>query len=268
VFTLTNTGETQLVAKTWGFRWSAVAAWLDEGPRFQVTSSQCQNRTLEPGESCTVEVAFDPLHAGWTDATLMFKTKNEEVPYATVELYGEGTGPVIPVAPDHLAFGQVDVGTTSPPQTITLEQQSTRYVYSLEDVSILPSRVMTSSSDPFKIVGGSCRNGLEFSPGDTCTVEVAMSPTEVGNFQAELEVSDTAPESPQSVELEGTATPAPPTSDPPPTAGPGVTGNSRVTTSPSSVKRACPKGKRKRIRNGRRVCVKRHRHRRHRAHTG
>lgn len=97
VFTLTNTGETQLVAEICGFKWGAVAAWLDEGPRFQVTSSQCQNRTLEPGESCSVEVAFDPLHAGWASATLMFKTQNGEVPYASVVLRGEGTGPVIPV---------------------------------------------------------------------------------------------------------------------------------------------------------------------------
>lgn len=262
-FTLTNTGETQLVAKTWGFKWSAVAAWLDEGPRFQVTSSQCQNRTLEPGESCSVEVAFDPLHAGWANATLMFKTQNGEVPHASVNLSGEGTGPVIPVTPDHLAFGSVAVGTTSPPQTITLEQQSTKYAYRLEDISLTPPGGLPPSSGPFRIVGGSCQSGLQLAPGMTCTIEVAMTPTEVGSFRSKLEVTDWAPESPQSVELEGTATPAPPTNDPPLTPSTGVIPGSTVTTPPRSFKRACPKGKRKVVRRGRRICLKTVRHRRH-----
>lgn len=261
-FTLTNTGETQLMAKTWGFKWSAVAAWLGEGPRFQVTSSQCQNRTLEPGESCSVEVAFDPLHAGWANATLMFKTQNGEVPYASVDLYGEGTGLAIPVTPDHLAFGPVAVGTTSPPQTITLEGQSTKYAYRLEDISFAPLGGLPPSSGPFRIVGGSCQSGLQLAPGMTCTIEVTMTPTEVGSFQSKLEVTDWAPESPQSVELEGTATPAPPTNDPSLTSDTGVTAGSTIMTSPKSLKRACPKGKRK-VRKGRRICIKTVRHHRH-----
>ena len=183
VFTLTNTGETQLMAKTWGFKWSAVAAWLGEGPRFQVISSGCQDRALEPGESCSVEVAFDPLHAGWVSATLMFKSQNGEVPYASVTLRGEGTGLAIPVTPDHLAFGPVSVGTTSLPQTITLEGQSTTYAYRLEDISLMPPGSLPPSSSPFQIVGGSCQKGLQLGPGETCTIEVAMMPTEVGSFR-------------------------------------------------------------------------------------
>lgn len=269
-FTLTNTGETQLMAKTWGFKWSAIAAWLNEGPRFQVTSSQCQSRTLEPGESCSVEVAFDPLHAGWANATLRFKTQNGEVPYASVNLSGEGTGPAIPVTPDHLTFGPVAVGTTSPPQTITLEGQSTTYAYRLEDISFTSSGGLLPSSGPFQIVGGSCQKGLQLYPGTTCTIEVAMAPTEVGSFRSKLEVTNWAPESPQSVELEGTATPAPPRNDspltdPPLTSGAGVTPGSTVTTSSKSLKRVCPKGRRKVVRKGRRACVKANRHRRHQA---
>jgi hypothetical protein len=267
-FTLTNTGETQLVTKTWGFKWAAVLAWIGEGPPFQVTSSQCQNRTLEPGESCSVEVAFDPRHAGWDSATLRFKTQNEEAPFASVDLYGEGTGPAIPVTPDHLTFGPVAVGTTSPPQTITLEGQSTKYAYRLEDISITPPGGLLPSSGPFQIVGGSCQSGLQLSPGMTCTIEVTMTPTEVGSFRSKLEITDWAPESPQSVELEGTATPAPPrTNDPSLTSDAGftagVTAGSTTMTSPKSLKRACPKGKRKVVRKGRRVCVKTARHRRH-----
>lgn len=270
-FTLSNTGEMPLVAKTWGFKWSAVAAWLQEGPRFQVTSSQCQNRTLEPGESCSVDVSFDPLHAGWASATLMFKTQNGEVPYASVDLYGEGTGLAIPVTPDHLSFGPVAIGTTSTPQTVTLEGQSTTYSYRLENISFAPSGGLVPASGPFQVVGGTCREGLQLDPGKTCTIEVAMAPTEVGSFQSKLMVSDWAPESPQLIELEGTAVPAPPQVEPPLTSGPEVgpgltsaTSPTSTTTARTSKKPACPKGTRKVARKGRRVCVKAvHLHHRH-----
>lgn len=178
-----------------------------------------------------------------------------------MDLYGEGTGLAIPVTPDHLTFGPVAVGTTSPPQTITLEGQSTKYAYRLEDISLTPPGGLPPSSGPFRIVGGSCQSGLQLAPGMTCTIEVTMTPTEVGSFRSKLEVTDWAPESPQSVELEGTATPAPP--NPPPTSGTGVTPGPTVTTSSRSLKRPCPKGKRKVVRKGRRVCVKTVRHRRH-----
>ncbi len=265
VFTLTNTGETQLIAKTWGFSWSAVAAWLQEGPRFQVISTQCQNRVLEPGESCSVEVAFDPLHAGWANATLRYKTANEEVPYASVALRGEGTGPAMPMMPSHLDFGSVPVGTTSAPQTVTLENQSTLDIWTLWGTSLTSWNSALPQSGPFKIVGGSCQMGGGLAPGETCSVEVSFAPTETGNFQSSLDVSDAAPESPQSAELEGVAIPAPSVSPEP--APPGTTTLSKTrtapaTTSSSQSKRSCPKGKRKVLRKGKKVCVKASRHQR------
>jgi hypothetical protein len=180
-----------------------------------------------------------------------------------VELRGEGTGPSIPITPEHLVFGPVSVGTATPPQTITLEEQSTIYAYRLENIFFMPPGGLLPSSDPFQIVGGSCQKGLHLGPGKTCTIEVVMAPTEMGVFRSKLEVTDVAPESPQSVELEGTATPAPPTNRPPLTPGTGVSSEPPVTTSPTPVKQACPKGKRKVVKKGRRACVKTGRHRRH-----
>jgi len=78
-----------------------------------------------------------------------------------------------------------------------------------------------------------------------------MAPTLSGFFRSKLEITDTAPDSRQSVELEGTATAAPAIGQP-------------IALQPARLKRACPRGKRKVFRKGRRVCIKQRRRRHHR----
>ena len=110
----------------------------------------------------------------------------------------------------------------------------------------------------FRSVGGTCHAGELIAPGETCTIEVAMAPTVSGLLQSELEITDTAPGSPQSVELEGTATTGPAIDQPVPP--------QPIATRHAHVKRPCPKGKRKILKKGRRFCLKTRRHHRHSAH--
>jgi hypothetical protein len=181
----------------------------------------------------------------------MVKSQIEE-PWAELELTGEGTGPWVPVMPDRLVFESVPAGTTSAPQTITLESQG--YAdFALEAISF-----PVDSSAPFQVIGGSCHKGGSLEPGKTCTIEVVMKPTDQGSFQATLEVADTAPDSPQSIAVEGTATA--------PALGQPLTFQPAATP-PTHLTRACPKGKRKVVRKGRRLCVARHRHRHRHAHA-
>lgn len=271
-FTLTNTGETTLTAKTWGYKWADVAAWLELGPPFHVTSSNCQKRTLEPNESCFVDVAADPIREGHWNGAIMVKSQNEEVPIASVSLSGEGTGPALPVSPDHLVFKSVTVGSTSAPQTITLEEKSF-YSYLIREVHFGPWPGQPVTSGPFRIVGDTCL-GVQLDPRKTCTIEVVMAPTEVGTFQAEIEIGDVAPEAPQTVMIEGTAIAPPPVVEQPPN---GSDGAGAITSLPgpapgpvtSSVpaKRTCPKGKRWIVKKGRRICIKKRGRHRHAAHT-
>jgi hypothetical protein len=266
-FTLTNTGETTLIAKNWGYKWADVKPWIELGPPFRVTSSDCRNRTLEPTESCFVDVASDPIRQGhWTGA-VMVKSENEEVPIASVSLSGEGTGPALPVSPDHLVIGPVTVGSTSAPQTITLEEKSS-YSYRIDEVRFGPWPGQPLSSGPFRITGDTCLE-LQLEPGRTCSVEVVMTPTEAGTFRAELEFGDVAPGAPQTVVIEGTATAASTAVAEPPVPGSStaIAPEPGVTTSPTPGDRSCPKGKRKVTRKGRPVCVKMRGRHRHRAHA-
>lgn len=253
-FTLTNTGGTQLTIKKWRSEW--LAYWPGVPDPFWVSSSTCH--TLEPGESCSVGVVFDPLHPGAWKGWQKVRSQIEEEPWSELELTGEGAGPWVPVTPERLLFGSVGIGTTTAPQTITLESQD-REEFEIEDISVAPAGGWSWSPTPFQIVGGSCHEAESLTPGKTCTIEVAMAPTTPGLFQAKLEIVDTAPDSLQSIELEGTA-PAPANAQPLVSAQP-------VPTAPMPIKRACPKGKRKVVKNGRRTCVKKHRHPRHRPHA-
>ena len=255
-FTLTNSGETQLVTKHWRSR--SVAYWPEAPDPFWAPSpSGCH--ILEPRESCSIELVFDPLHPGFWRGWQNVRSQIEEEPWAELELTGEGTGPWVPVTPEHLVFESVAVGMTTTPQTITLESQD-REKFTIEKISFTPVGSLPLASPPFQVVGGSCHEGESLAPGKTCTIEVVMAPTASGLVQSKLEITDTAPGSPQSVELEGTATPAPADGQP-------ITVQSLATTPPPRVKRTCPKGKRTVVKRGRRICVKRRRHLQHHAHA-
>ncbi len=256
-FTLTNIGETQLVTKYWRSSW--LAYWPEGGDPFGASSpSDCH--ILEPGESCSIELVFDPAHPGIWRGWQKVRSQIEGEPWAELALSGEGTGPWVPVTPEHLAFESVTVGMTTDPQTITLESQD-HEEFRIEDISSMSVGGWPLSSTPFKIVGGSCHEGESLAPGKTCTIEVVMMPTVSGLFQSKLEITDTAPDSPQSVELEGTAAAAPVSGQP-------VTSRPTATApAPRLKKRTCPRRKRKVVRKGRRICIKTRRHRQRPAHA-
>lgn len=243
-FTLTNTGSTQLTVKRWRSSW--VAYWPEAPDPFWAPSpSDCH--VLEPGESCSFQQVFDPAHPGAWKGWQKAKSQDEEEPWAEVVLYGEGTGPWVPITPGQLVFGSTAVGTTTTPQTITVESQD-REELAIEDISITP--IGSPSSPPFQVSGGSCHEGGSLAPGGTCTIEVVMAPTASGPFQAKLEIADTAPDSPQSVALEGSATAAPAIGPPPLAPLPAATAPLAPT------RRSCPKGKRRVVKKGRQICVK------------
>jgi hypothetical protein len=247
-FTVTNIGETELVPNHWRSRW--LAYWPEaEDPFWDPSPSTCP--ALEPGESCAVELVFDPAHPGIWKGWQRVRSDIEEEPWVDVELTGYGAGPWVPVTPDHLAFEAVAVGLTTTPQTITLESQD-REELEIEDISSTPV-----DGAPFQVIGGSCHEGESLAPGKTCTIEVVMAPTVPGLFQSKLKITDTAPDSPQSIKLEGTAT----------ANGQPVTSLSTATAPHARLKRACPKGRRKAVKKGRRSCVKTHRHHQHPAHA-
>jgi hypothetical protein len=76
---------------------------------------------VAPQQSSEVVVTFQPLDGGSLPGQVMFQSNDQDTPSLSVELRGIGVGPALQVAPAApLAFGNQEVSTTSPAQTLTL----------------------------------------------------------------------------------------------------------------------------------------------------
>lgn len=208
-FILTNTGEAPIASGSWRLRW--VGPPLDP-ELLRVVSSNCSWRTLEPQESCSISVSFNPIYLGPKEGEVGLISNSPGVASAAVELEGEGVGPLVVIEPEHLIFGAVQAeGGTSPPQTAVVKNHG-NYDLAISGISFTDLAGAPQSPSPFRVVGGSCQPGQVVVPGGSCTIEVALAPSQSGSFRSRLAISDNAYGPPQSIELQGTGTPpvAPP----------------------------------------------------------
>jgi hypothetical protein len=92
-----------------------------------------------------------------------------------------------------LGFGDVRLGATSEPQTLTVTNTG---AFPLTISSI-------TSTLGFDITSNTCPTDGEstVAAGDSCTVDVTVTPTSLGNFSGSLDIQSNAPSSPISVVL-------------------------------------------------------------------
>jgi hypothetical protein len=105
-------------------------------------------------------------------------------------------------------FGDVTVGTTSPPQSRTITNTGDQ---TLEFTSILVT-------DPTYAQTNTC--GSSLAAGASCTVTITFSPTKTGSDNQFINLTDNASTSPQEFDLFGT----------------GVSGTGKSASGPSSDK--------------------------------
>jgi hypothetical protein len=154
--------------------------------------------TLPADANCTFDVTFKPTAAGSRTASLAV-TDNASGSPQTVSLTGTGLPPAttINLSPANLAFGQVGVGLTSPPQTVTLSNTGTG--------ALSISSITISNTNPpiltFFTQTNTCGSAL--AAGANCAISVTFSPPEIGSFSGSLLISDNANASPQTVSLTG-----------------------------------------------------------------
>lgn len=159
---------------------------------FVVTSSNCPGE-LQPGASCTIEVAFVPTAKGKQHGLLRVNS-NAEFGSHTVKLNGHGAAPKMKAHPQSLSFGQVPVDTVSSPQSITL-------------VNLRPAPISfttaPAATPPFNVTASTCGT-IAAKPG-TCIISVEFAPHERGKFEGTLELQDNAANSPQHIKLFGSS---------------------------------------------------------------
>jgi hypothetical protein len=89
-----------------------------------------------------------------------------------------------------------EVGTASQPQTVTLKNDSS---------TVLPISGVSTGSGAFSVAGGTCATTPSLAVGDSCSVDVAFRPNEVGTASGSLTIGTGA--APVQVSLTGSATP-------------------------------------------------------------
>ncbi len=109
---------------------------------------------------------------------------------------GSLSSSVVSLSPTGLAFGNLNVGSTSSTQTISLTNVGTA---ALTGVTIAPD------SSNFTVSNNTC--GANVAVGATCTFAVAFTPQaqSLGLIQGQINIADNAGDSPQPVTLSGTA---------------------------------------------------------------
>ncbi|HZT68609.1 MAG TPA: SBBP repeat-containing protein [Terriglobia bacterium] len=115
--------------------------------------------------------------------------------------------PAVAFTPQSLAFGNQDVNFASSPKSVTLVNEGSAPL----------SITSVSASGPFSETDN-CSTGVA-AGGGTCTIQVTFTPTQTGSATGQINVTDNAQGSPQSISLSGT----------------GVTATGAVTLSPTSL---------------------------------
>jgi centrosomal CEP192-like protein len=115
----------------------------------------------------------------------------------TISLTVTGNGPVVQLVPTSLTWGKKLVGTSGT-KTVTLTNTGS---------STLNISSVALSGNPdftFKTVAKSCKNGGTVAPGAFCYIKVTFTPQQIGLRTGTVTITDNAPNSPQTIPLQGT----------------------------------------------------------------
>jgi hypothetical protein len=148
------------------------------------------------GGSCAIIVTFTPTAVGPETATLQVVDSDPSSPQ-TDTLNGTGVAPAgsVTVAPTTIAFGTVNVNSTSPVQKVTLTNGKAT-VLTITSVGVAgPNAADFAASS-------AC--GPSVAANSNCLISVTFTPTIVGAESATLSVVDSDSTSPQTVTLSGT----------------------------------------------------------------
>jgi len=146
--------------------------------------------TLAAGAGCNVSVTFSPTVRNTRQAGLGFSSADPASPDA-VTLTGAGT--VVSLSTTKLSFGNQAVGTTSPPQNITLTNTGSTPL-NFGRVVIFGNFSQTNTCAPNIPADG------------TCTITIRFNPIVIAPVTGRIYINDDGGGSPQSVLLSGTGT--------------------------------------------------------------
>jgi hypothetical protein len=149
--------------------------------------------SLNPGQSCTMNMTFNPSAAGIRNAVVTISTDAGGSPQI-VTVAGTGTAPVASVTPSNVRFLSQTVGSASSSQSLTLSNPGSA------TLTITGVTVSGPNAGDFALqnqCGGSLAAGM------SCGMLVSFTPAAAGSRTATLNLATNAGSTPQLVTLTG-----------------------------------------------------------------
>jgi hypothetical protein len=137
---------------------------------FWTGNSSCWSGSLQPGQSCYVEVNFNAQDAIAYTAELRATANNYGF---TAALSGEGGRAIVEATPNPADFGALTVGATGAAQTITITNSGNI------PAGFFIGIVAGGDSASFQLLSENC-TGAELMPASSCTAHVRFRPQDAG----------------------------------------------------------------------------------------
>jgi hypothetical protein len=167
---------------------------------FEPPASRCPGATLEPGDSCSIELRFRPTRDGPHRAELVVRHSAGDGVHR-LAVNGIGVSAKLTVEPGRLDLGRVRV-TAEARQQLTLSNRGRA------PVEILGIELRGAYAGEFDLSADRC-SGAAIPPSGSCTVSVRFAPRDVGTRNAVVEIAHRG-DGPREVQVTATAIEPPP----------------------------------------------------------
>jgi hypothetical protein len=144
---------------------------------FWTGNTDCFNHALEPNETCSIQVSFNPNNVAPFSAQL--RAESERGTSFTAELSGEGGRPELTAATNPTNFGSVAVGSGGVTKTIDVTNEGNMPGGAF--IAVISGGAIGS----FHLLDENC-TGIPLSPDATCNLQVNFDPISTGAKTARL----------------------------------------------------------------------------------
>ena len=144
---------------------------------FWTGNTDCFNHSLEPGETCSVQVNFNPYEVAPFSAQL--RAQSDAGTAFTANLSGEGGRPELTAETNPTNFGSVPVGSGGVTKTIDVTNEGNMPGGAF--IAIISGGAVGS----FHLLDENC-TGTPLSPAATCNLQVSFDPISTGAKTARL----------------------------------------------------------------------------------
>jgi trimeric autotransporter adhesin len=169
-FQVTNSGEAAVQVNNLEIIGGSNSFWANGN------NSNCWGWSLQPGDSCNVEVTFSPQDAVAYSAQLRVSANGYGF---TADLNGAGGRAVIEASPNPAEFGTTAVGGKGAVRTIVLTNTGNI------PAGFFIGIVAGGDSGSFQLLSENC-SGMPLQPSDSCSATVRFTPLGAGPKAARL----------------------------------------------------------------------------------